>query len=113
VSLPVSAIAALEEHRKVQEEFRRQFGPEYRADLDLIFANPDGSPFKPDSISAAVSLLFRRLKLPKGASLHSLRHSHCSHLLARGVPESPRERGAETEWAGAVKWRAIEKRQRV
>jgi|HubBroStandDraft_6_1064221.scaffolds.fasta_scaffold374805_1 integrase len=30
--------------------------------------------------------LFRRLKLPKGASLHSLRHSHCSHLLASGVP---------------------------
>jgi len=52
----------------------------------LLFANPDGEPFKPDSISAAVSLLFRRLKLPKGASLHSLRHSHCSHLLASGVP---------------------------
>ncbi|MGA3202622.1 MAG: tyrosine-type recombinase/integrase [Bryobacteraceae bacterium] len=33
-----------------------------------------------------MSLLFRRLKLPKGASLHSLRHSHCSHLLASGVP---------------------------
>jgi integrase len=30
----------------------------------------------------ALSLLFRRLKLPKGASLHSLRHSHWSHLLA-------------------------------
>jgi site-specific recombinase XerD len=25
-------------------------------------------------------------KLPKGASLHFLRHSHCSHLLASGVP---------------------------
>jgi integrase len=86
ISLPVSAIAALEEHRKVQDEFRRQYGPEYRVDLDLIFANPDGTPFKPDSISASVSLLFRRLKLPKGASLHSLRHSHCSHLLASGVP---------------------------
>jgi integrase len=34
----------------------------------------------------AQSLLFRRLKLPKGANLHSLRHSHCSHLLASGVP---------------------------
>jgi integrase len=86
VSLPTSAIATLKEHRKRQDEFLRQFGPEYRADLDLIFANPDGTPFKPDSISAAVSLLFRRLKLPKGASLHSPRHSHCSHLLASGVP---------------------------
>ena len=33
-----------------------------------------------------MSLLFRRLKLPKGASLHSLRHTHVSHLLAKGVP---------------------------
>jgi integrase len=85
ISLPMSAIAALDEHRKRQDGFRRQFGADY-SDLDLIFANPDGTPFKPDSISAAVSLLFRRLKLPKGASLHSLRHSHCSHLLASGVP---------------------------
>jgi integrase len=86
VTLPISAIAALDTHRKCQDEFRRHFGLDYRADLDLIFANPDGSPLKPDSISAAVSLLFRRLKLPKGTSLHSLRHTHTSHLLASGVP---------------------------
>lgn len=43
----------------VDSSFRRQYGPDYRADLDLIFANPDGTPFKPDSISSAVSLLFR------------------------------------------------------
>ena len=73
-------------HRKQQDEFHHQFGPDYKADCDLIFANPDGTPLKPDSVSAAVSLLFRRLRLPKGASLHSLRHTHTSHLLANGVP---------------------------
>ena len=51
----------------------------------MVFANPDGTPLKPNSVSAAVSALFRRLKLPRGASLHSLRHSHGSHLLAMGV----------------------------
>ena len=86
VSLPLSAQAALNVHRKRQDEFRKQFGPDYRSDLDLIFANPDGTPLKPDSVSASVSVLFRRLKLPKGASLHSLRHSHGSHLLAAGMP---------------------------
>jgi integrase len=86
VSLPTSAIAALNAHRKRQDEFRHQFGSDYRVDLDLIFANPDGTPLKPDSISATVSLLFRRLQLPKGTSLHSLRHTHTSHLLASGVP---------------------------
>lgn len=48
--------------------------------------NPDGSPLKPDTVSASVSLLFRNFKLPKGASLHTLRHTHGSHLLAAGVP---------------------------
>jgi integrase len=88
IVLPESAIRALEAHRKQQEEFRQQFGADYRADLDLVFANPDGTPLKPDSISATVSVLFKRLKIPKpkGASLHLLRHSHTSILLAQGVP---------------------------
>ncbi len=85
VSLPESVLIRLEAHRRRQDEFRRQFGPDYRSDLDLIFANPDGTPLKPDSISASVSLLCRRLGLPKGASLHTLRHSHGSLLLADGV----------------------------
>jgi integrase len=86
VKVPESALAALETHRKRQDEFRLQFGPDYRSDLDLIFANPDGTPLRPNSISSVVSLLFRRLGLPKGASLHSLRHTHGSHLVADGVP---------------------------
>src|SRR5713226_1814676 len=85
VKVPASALAALGAHRRRQNEFREQFGPDYRADIDLIFANPDGTPLRPNSVSSVVSLLFRRLGLPKGASLHTLRHSHSSHLLADGV----------------------------
>ena len=75
-------------HRLRQSEFRAQFGTDYRSDLDLIFANPDGTPLRPDSISATVSALFKRLKIPKpkGSGLHLLRHSHGSHMLANGVP---------------------------
>jgi integrase len=86
VKVPASALAAVDAHRRRQNEFREQFGPDYRADLNLIFANPDGTPLRPNSVSSVVSLLFRRLGLPKGASLHSLRHSHGSHLVADGVP---------------------------
>ena len=86
VKVPASALAALDAHRRLQNEFRQQFGPDYRADIDLIFANPDGTPLRPNSVSSVISLLFRRLGLPKGASLHSLRHSHGSHLVADGVP---------------------------
>jgi integrase len=85
VELPPSMVACLDAHRLRQDEFRRQFGPDYRSDLDLIFANPDGSPLMPNSISSTVSRLCRRLGLPKGASLHVLRHSHASLLLADGV----------------------------
>jgi integrase len=79
VVLPNSAVNALEVHREAQNVFRDQF--------DLIFAEPDGTPLKPNSISASVSALFKRLKIPKpkGASLHLLRHSHGSHLLAAGM----------------------------
>jgi integrase len=85
ISLLQSTLTALELHRQKQAAFRAQFGPDYRTDLDLIFTNPDGTPLKRNSISSAVSLLFRRLKLPQGASLHSLRHTHASLLLADGV----------------------------
>ncbi len=85
VEMPPSLQVSLEAHRLRQDEFRRQFASSYRRDLDLIFANPDGSPLMPNSVSATVSRLCRRLGLPKGASLHVLRHSHASLLLANGV----------------------------
>jgi integrase len=86
VSLTGEALAALEAHRKRQDEFRQQYGTDYHTDLDLVFANPNGSPLRPDSVSASISLLCRRLKLPPGASLHTLRHTHATHMLVGGVP---------------------------
>jgi integrase len=85
IALPPGTAGVLEAHRLRQDEFRRQFGSDYRADLDLIFANPDGTELKPDSISSTVSRICRRLGLPKGSSLHTVRHSHASILLEKGV----------------------------
>ena len=86
--VPGEALEALEAHRKQQNQIRRQFGPAYRCDLDLIFCRPDGNPLKPDSLSGTIRDLFARLGIPKpkGSSLHLLRHTHVSHLLASGVP---------------------------
>jgi integrase len=84
ITVPPTALKKLEEHRKAQEPYRAHFGRDYRG--DFIFCNPDGSPLKPDTISAAVSLLFGHVGLPEGTSLHTLRHTHGSHLLAAGVP---------------------------
>ena len=85
IELPPTIMPVLARHRERQNEFRRQFGAAYRSDLDLIIANPDGTPLKPNSVSATVSRLCRTLKLPKGASLHTVRHSHASLLLEKGV----------------------------
>ncbi len=84
VTIPPSALKKLAAHRKQQQPQREHFGESYQG--DYIFCNPDGSPLKPDTVSASVSLLFRNLKLPKGASLHTLRHTNGSHLLAAGLP---------------------------
>jgi integrase len=64
VVLPDSTLNALKKHREAQDAFRLQYGRDYKADLDLIFTNPDGTPLKHDSISASVSNLFRKLALP-------------------------------------------------
>lgn len=88
LGIPADVQEELEDHRNRQNEFRQQFGPDYQTALDLIFANPDGSPLKPNSVSATISLLCRRLGIekPKGSALHLLRHTMASHMLAGGVP---------------------------
>jgi integrase len=40
----------------------------------------------PHPVSSSISLLCRRLKLLHGASLHTLRHTHATHMLVGGVP---------------------------
>ena len=61
------------------------FGADYRDDLNLVFAAPDGACLKPDTMTAKVCLLASKSGLT-GSSLHILRHSHGSQLLANSVP---------------------------
>jgi integrase len=87
VKIPEETLAKLEGHRKRQDEFRVRFGPDFHSDPHLIFANLDGWPLKPNSISDTVSPLFKRLKIPKppGVALHLLRHTLASQMLDSGV----------------------------
>jgi integrase len=79
VPLPAFVLRELEIHRQKQERNRELFGADYRSDLDLIFAAPDGDYLKPDSVTAKVCLVLKKLGL-KG-SLHTLRHSQASELF--------------------------------
>ena len=85
ISLPASLIATLKLHRERQNENRRMFGPDYRADLNLVFCDPQGNFLNPDSVSSKASLIARKAGFSKGVSLHTLRHSHASQLLSGGA----------------------------
>ena len=84
ISLAKSSIEMLRNHRAAQSENRRLYGPDYRDDLNLVFATPEGDYLKPDSMTSKVCLLATKAGLD-GASLHTLRHSHGSQLLSQGV----------------------------
>jgi integrase len=78
-----SAIAALRFQQDHQAEHRKLYGPDYKN--NLVFSQPDGSYLWPHLVSQAIVRRMRKAGI-KDASLHSLRHSHASGLLSKGVP---------------------------
>jgi integrase len=85
VTVPPSLIEYLRLHREQQEQNRALFGPDYRDDLDLIFADPSGDYLLPSSVTRAAVRLAKKAGL-NGIGLHTMRHTHASQLLAAGVP---------------------------
>jgi integrase len=83
-SIPSDVLEALRDHQRHQEEDRKLYGIDY-ANLNLIFARPDGHYYSPDRMGARVAEAMRAAGL-QGVSLHSLRHSHASELLSQGAP---------------------------
>lgn len=82
--LPQSALAALRFVRDEQQAARRVFVGDYKT-LDLVFCEADGSYRLPDLVSQVVIRRLRKAGI-KDASIHTLRHTHASNLLSRGVP---------------------------
>ena len=82
--VPEWAFEVLRDHREEQQQDRELFGPDYE-DHNLVFCQPHGAYYSPDRLGARVVELMRKVGL-EGVSLHSLRHSHASSLLSKGVP---------------------------
>jgi integrase len=53
-------------------------------DLDLMFRVVDGDALHPDLLTQAFIREWKHAGLRDGVSLHSLRHTHASALLAKG-----------------------------
>lgn len=83
-TIPGFALEALRKHRAQQAEEKLLLGPAYK-DHGLVFAQPDGSPLRPDAISNEFRKRARQVGL-EGIHLHSLRHSQASILIALGEP---------------------------
>jgi integrase len=83
VALSPATVQVLRDHKASQETERLLAGKLLKED-DLVFAQPDGQPLKPDTVSHAFVALARRLGF-EGISLHSCRHSHATLLLKRNT----------------------------
>jgi integrase len=92
VALPSLVVDELRRQRARQAEELLKLGVRLSAD-DHVFAQADGSPVQPNSLTHEfVRLLARCPALPR-IRFHDLRHSHATHLLANGVhPKIAQER---------------------
>jgi integrase len=83
VPLPNVAVAALEAQRVQQEQDQREANDTWR-EHGLVFTSEIGTPLELRNALRAFGMLARRADLD-GISLHTLRHSAASLLLAAGV----------------------------
>ena len=81
--LPKAAIDVLRQHRVWQLEERLKLGDKWK-DTGRIFTAWDGAPMHPDTLSNWFLLFVRDNELPS-ISLHSLRHTNATLLIAEGV----------------------------
>ena len=81
--LSKSALDMLREYRKWQNQKRLQVGEDW-IDNDRLFTQWNGVPIYPDTISDRFANFIKKHDLPK-VTLHSLRHSNATLLIAEGV----------------------------
>jgi integrase len=83
VTLPPSIITLLREHWKTQQEQRLILGLGKAPAEGLVFANWDGSVRSPHTLTQQWRKAMKRAGLK--ITLHSLRHTHASTLIASGL----------------------------
>jgi integrase len=84
ISLPAETVALLKKHWHEQQEQRLAAGLGKAPDASPVFASPAGAYLSPDALSHAWERQMEVFGLST-ITLHSLRHTHASTLLAAGV----------------------------
>lgn len=84
VHVPRGVLDALREHRRAQDERRRDLGPVWD-DHDLVFTSANGGPIHPDNLDRDFARLVRRAGVRR-IRIHDLRHSFATLAIALGIP---------------------------
>jgi len=84
IALTPSTCVVLRVHREAQDALRLSLGLAPLGNDDLVFANYDGKPYLPNTITHAWIRLTRRCGMD-GIRLHDARHTHASLMLKNGT----------------------------
>ena len=110
IKLPQTAVSDLKQYRRYQLEMRLKVGDRWQ-ETDRIFTTEFGAPLHPDTLSRWFSAFIKAHSdvLPP-ISLHSLRHTNATLMIASGVPittVSKRLGHADTTTTGRIYAHAI------
>lgn len=83
ISIPATLAAELRKHRREQQERWLALGLGKIQDSGLVLATWNGEPRTPNALSKDWSEMMQRLDLK--VTLHSLRHTHASQLIAASM----------------------------
>jgi integrase len=83
ISIPPAVVAELRGHRKAQQERWLALGLGKVRDDALVFATWEGKPRTPNALSKDWGEMMVRLGMK--ITLHALRHTHASQLIAAGM----------------------------
>src|SRR5262249_43992933 len=84
ISLPPRLVAELRQHWTAQQEQRLGMGLGKAREAAPVFATADGQHQSPKGITRAWPRAMAEIGMP-GVTLHSLRHTHASVLIASGM----------------------------
>ncbi len=89
IKIDPDTASKLSEWKKIQQAFAELVGDKFYNPLDLIFTTVGGLPVDVDNFRNRVfNRMIETAGLPKTVTLHSLRHSHATLLLASGTVDA-------------------------
>lgn len=84
IKLPEESMDMLRQYRAWQLQERLRLGDQWK-EYDRLFTKWNGMPMHPSTVTGWFSDFAKRAGLPKGVSVHSLRHTNATLLIAAGT----------------------------